>query len=119
MKILMIGLGGIGQRHLRNLKRLYGDKVVISAYRVRRQRLTFFDDMKIRMGGDLEKEYRLQVFTDLDEALAGRPDVVFVTNITSAHIACALEAAKAGCDIFLEKPISDRMEGVEELVDVV
>ena len=36
MKILIIGLGGIGQRHTRNLRALLGDSVEIIAYRVRR-----------------------------------------------------------------------------------
>ena len=37
VKILMIGLGGIGQRHTRNLRALLGNGVEIIAYRVRRQ----------------------------------------------------------------------------------
>ena len=31
MKILMIGLGSIGQRHLRNIKRVLGDEAEIIA----------------------------------------------------------------------------------------
>ncbi len=115
MKFLMIGLGSIGQRHLRNIKRLYGDNAEISAYRVRRLRMTFSDNMQIRDNVDLEKEYNITVYTSLDEALAHKPDVVFVSNVTSAHIPCALAAAKSGCHVFLEKPISDSMDGVDEL----
>lgn len=118
MKILMIGLGSIGQRHLRNIKKLYGNEHEISAYRVRRSQLTFSDNMTIRENINLEKEYNLKVFSDLDIALAERPDIVFVTNITAKHMECAIKAAKAGCDIFLEKPISDTMEGVEELQNI-
>ena len=36
MKILMVGLGGIGQRYPRNLRALLGDDVEILAYRVRK-----------------------------------------------------------------------------------
>lgn len=119
MKVLFVGLGSIGQRHLRNVKHVYGDAVEILAYRVRRLSQTFSDDMKIRDGVDLEKEFNIQVFPDYAEALSTKPDVVFITNITAKHIECAVEAAKAGCDIFMEKPLSDSIEGVQELVDIV
>lgn len=119
MKILFVGLGSIGQRHLRNIRRLYGDTVEILAYRVRRLSQTFSDDMKIREGVNLEQEYNIHVFSDYAEAIATKPNVVFITNITAKHIECAIEAAKAGCDIFMEKPLSDSIEGVQELVDIV
>lgn len=119
MKILMIGLGSIGQRHLRNIKRLYGDEHEILAYRVRRLQQTFSDDLKIRDGVNLEEEYHLHVFSDLEEALLEHPDIVYITNITAKHMDCAIRAAKAGCNIFLEKPISDSMDRVSELVNLV
>lgn len=119
--ILMIGLGSIGQRHVRNLKRLLGDQCEISAYRVRRLQQTFSDTMQIRDGVNLEAEYHIKVYTELEAALGlgqeqQKPDLVFITNITSKHMECALAAAEAGCHIFLEKPVSDRMDGVERLM---
>lgn len=119
--ILMIGLGSIGQRHVRNLKRLLSDQCEISAYRVRRLQQTFSDTMQIRDGVDLETEYHIKVYTDLKEALypereQEKPDLVFITNITSKHMECALAAAEAGCHIFLEKPVSDSIDGVERLM---
>lgn len=119
MKILMIGLGSIGQRHLRNIRRLYGDEPEILAYRVRRLQQTFSDDMKIRDGINLEDEFNIQVYSDLDEALLEHPQIAFITNITARHIECAIRAARAGCDLFLEKPISDSMEGISELRKVI
>ncbi len=35
MKILIAGLGGIGQRHVRNLRAILGDQVELIAWRVR------------------------------------------------------------------------------------
>jgi predicted dehydrogenase len=55
------------------------------------------------------------VETDLEIALAHDPVAVFISNPTSLHLPVALAAAKSGCHIFLEKPISHSMEGVEEL----
>lgn len=119
MKILMIGLGSIGQRHLRNIRRLYGNSAEIIAYRVRRLKTTFSDSMQIRENIDLEKEYNIEVFTDLDKALEKNPDVAFICNITSEHMPCAVKAAKAGCHLFLEKPISDRFDNIEELIKII
>lgn len=119
MKILMIGLGSIGQRHLRNIRKLYGDEHEILAYRVRRLQQTFSDDMKIRDGINLEDEFNIRVYFNLDEALLERPQVAFITNITAKHMECAICAAKAGCDLFLEKPVSDSMEGISELRKVI
>ena len=36
MKILIVGLGSIGQRHVRNLRALLGEQAEVLAWRVRR-----------------------------------------------------------------------------------
>lgn len=118
MKILMIGLGSIGQRHLRNIRRLYGDETEILAYRVRGSKTTFSDSMQIRENVDVEKEYNITSYTLLSEALAQKPDIAFICNVTKAHIPCALEAARTGCHLFIEKPLSDSFSGVDELVRI-
>ncbi len=119
MKILMIGLGSIGQRHVRNIRRIYGDTVEIIAYRVRKLGTTFSDAMKIREGVDLETEYNIRTFSELEEALAEKPDIAFITNITAKHMETALKCAAAGCNLFLEKPVSDSLEGTDELEHLV
>lgn len=119
MKVLMIGLGSIGQRHLRNIKRLYGEEIEILAYRTRRLQQTFSDAMQIRDGVILEEEYGIKVFTNLSDALKEEPDIAFVTNITSKHMEVALACAKAGCNLFVEKPLSDTMDGIEELKQLI
>ena len=119
LKILMVGLGSIGQRHLRNFVGLYGSRHHILAYRVRGLQHTFSADMKIREGVNLESEYNIQSFRNLHLALEERPDVAFITNITSEHISCAIAAAEAGCDLFLEKPLSYSLEGIDALSKLV
>jgi len=119
MKVLMIGLGSIGQRHLRNLKRLMGDNASFTAYRSRGLNITFSNDMKIREDVNLEDEYGIESFYDLDEALAQKPDVAFISNITSKHIECAMKVAEAGCDFFIEKPISHNLDGIDKLLKII
>lgn len=119
MKVLFVGLGRAGQRHLRNLKRLYGENVEIMAYRVRGLQRVFDDNMQIKEEKSLEKEFRITTYSDYSIALANRPDVVFIANRNSEHIKYALEAAQAGCHLFIEKPVSNTLEGIDLLDSIV
>jgi len=119
LKVLFCGLGSIGQRHLRNLRALAGDAVEILAYRQRGLGHVLNPDMSVRTGADLEATYGIRSFRNLDDALAERPDVVFVTNPNTLHLPVALAAARAGCHLFIEKPISHSFAGVDELIELV
>lgn len=115
MKILFVGLGSAGQRHLRNIKRLYGNDITVMAYRVRRFQRVFDDNMHIQEDKELDKEFEIEVYDNYEEALKNKPEVVFITNRNSEHMEFALKAAQAGCHLFIEKPISDRLEGIDHL----
>lgn len=117
--MLFAGLGSIGQRHVRNLRRLLGDKVDILAYRARGGGPVLNADMTVRPDCDLESTYGIRSFDKLDDALEQRPDAVFVTNPNTLHLPVAIRAASAGCHLFIEKPLSDSLAGVDELVDLV
>lgn len=119
MRILFCGLGSIGQRHLRNLKRLLGDTLEIHAYRVRRQNTKLGDDMRVEPGVDLEQAYGVRVHHDLAQALACRPDAAFICNPNALHVPVALECARAGVDIFMEKPLAADLSGISELERII
>ena len=116
MKALFCGLGSIGQRHLRNLRALLGDRVEVLAWRARNSSPVLNADMTVRAGADLESTYGIRSFPTLEAALAERPDVAFVTNPNSLHVPTALAAARAGCHLFVEKPLSHDETGVAELI---
>lgn len=118
MKILFIGLGGIGQRHLRNVRAKFNDSISILAYRTRGMRKTITPTLTIDDSVDFIKKYGVEVFTDLDTALSKAPDVAFVCNPTSHHLSACLAVADAGCHIFVEKPLSFSMDGVKKLQDL-
>lgn len=100
-RILVCGVGSVGERHIRNLSALGYKNIAV--YRTRK--LPFRD-----------LELSPQIYTDLKEALTDfAPTVTFVTNPTALHIPIALEAARAKSHIFIEKPISHNLEGVEEV----
>lgn len=105
MKILLVGLGSIGRRHLKNLSAL-GVRQLAA---VTRNRCALPQD---GLSPFLS-------FENLETALAWRPDAVFVCNPTAFHLETALEAARAGCHLFLEKPVSHTLEGLDELTALV
>ncbi len=115
MEVLIVGLGAIGQRHARNLRALLGSGVVLSAYRARRLPSVVTDRLGVAAGADVEREYGLQVYGSLDAALAQAPRAVIICNPTRLHMPVALSAARAGAHLFVEKPLSHDLEGVEEL----
>jgi predicted dehydrogenase len=59
------------------------------------------------------------VETDLQAALDWGPDAVIVSNPTALHLQVAIPAARAGCALLLEKPISHSLEGIDELRQAV
>lgn len=117
-RALFIGLGGIGQRHLRNLRALLGPDLQIDAYRVRGERTLLDDRLRVIAGGDVIDEHRVNVFHDWDAVWARRPQLVFVTNPSSLHVAAAKAALVAGADVLVEKPLSHDLEGVDELIEL-
>jgi predicted dehydrogenase len=119
LKILFAGLGSIGQRHVRNLRALLGDGVDILAYRVRRQTPALNPDMSTCPAVDPETAYNIRCFDTLEAALEQRPDAVFVTNPNTLHLSVALAAARAGCHLFIEKPLSHSLEHADELIELV
>jgi predicted dehydrogenase len=116
MKILFAGLGGIGQRHVRNLRSLIGPGADIIAYRVRRQIHVVTPDLSADSSRNVEEEYSIQVFHDLEEAIAQGPSLAFICNPSNMHLRVAQACIHAGCDIFVEKPLSDSLDGTASLI---
>ena len=102
MKFLIAGLGSIGRRHLRNLIQLGHKDITL----LRSHNSTLPDD---ELAG-------YPVETDLEKALAARPDAVIISNPSALHLPVALAAVQAGCHIFLEKPVAHSHNGTEELL---
>jgi predicted dehydrogenase len=119
MKALFVGLGGVGQRHLRNLRTLLGDSVDVLAFRRRGLTQTLTDKLEIEPNAVLEQKYGVRSFTSLEAALAEKPRVTFVCNPSSLHVEVARAAAEVGSHLFVEKPISDSLDGLDALASVV
>lgn len=104
-RILLLGCGSIGRRHGQNLR----------ALGVRE--LTVFDlqqERRDRLAAELE----IETVATLDECWERRPDAVVIALPTAFHLPLALEAARRGCHLLIEKPLADRWQGVEELLAI-
>jgi len=103
MKIVFFGLGSIGTRHARLIKENFKHEL----YAFRHSK----DSEKNILG---IKE--IFSFEELDEI---KPDVAFITNPTYKHMECALQCAKRGMHLFIEKPLSDTQEHLREFKQIV
>ncbi|OPY85304.1 MAG: 1,5-anhydro-D-fructose reductase [Smithella sp. PtaU1.Bin162] len=119
LKILMIGLGSIGQRHVRNLRQLLGENVEITAYRSRKRPYVLTEQAVIEQGSNLEEKYNIQLHENIDEAMGQKPDAVFICNPPDLHVSTALKAAQNGLNLFIEKPLSHTYEHVDELIKLI
>lgn len=119
MKALFVGLGSIGQRHLRNLKTLCGDDLELLAYRALGSRGMIDSSGKFHADIDPAEYHRVKVFNSLDAALEQTPDITVIANPSSLHVQTAIAAANAGSHLLIEKPLSDSMDGLDELTDIV
>lgn len=102
MKLLVVGTGSIGKRHIGNLLEL-GAEVQAFSYR---------NDV-------LSLDPRAMPVHDLAGALSSDVEAVVIANRTDQHMSVALQAARAGKHLFLEKPLAQSMAGVDELVATV
>ena len=105
-RFLVLGCGSIGQRHISNLLSL-GVMDVLGF------------DVRPDRRAEVEERFSIPTVESLDVGWASKPDVALVAAPTSLHLPLALEAAKQGCHLFIEKPLGDRMDGVAQLLSTV
>ncbi len=107
MKILIVGLGSIGKRHLKNILTIKNAKNI--------EIIIYSKQTKSYLGN----HKNIKIFDTLDECLLEKPDVGFITNETTYHIPIAIKLAKAGLDLFIEKPLSNKISNVKTFTKVV
>jgi len=104
MRILVVGCGSIGKRHISNL--ISAGVKDIAAY-----------DVSPESVKSVESTFGVRGFSDLNDALKAKPDVVFVCTPPNTHTDVALAALQSGAHVFIEKPISDALDGVDGLIE--
>ena len=104
MKVLVVGYGSIGKRHVDNLLKFPEIQLTICTKRK-----------------DLNKDLlnNCKVIESLEKCIEDKPHVGLITNVTSSHIPTAIKLAESGINLFIEKPLSNSIEGVKKLKDLV
>ena len=105
-RFLVVGFGSIGKRHLTNLLELNVRDVAV------------FDVCEDRRE-EAHEQFGVPVFADLELALSGDVEAALICTPTSLHLSNAMLAARAGCHLFIEKPLSSTLHGVDELLEEV
>lgn len=90
-RILVVGLGSIGMRHLR-LLRIILPEAQIGVLRHKA-------DNKIPQFADF-------VFSTMEEALDFAPQIAVISNPASHHVSSAIPLAQAGIHLLIEKPLA-------------
>lgn len=104
MKILVVGYGSIGKRHITNLSTIPKLEILVCT---RRKNDKFL------------KQKKCKIFRSLADAINEKPDAALITNVTNLHVQTAIKLANAKIDFFIEKPLSDSTKGITDLLKTV
>jgi predicted dehydrogenase len=106
MKVLVVGGGSIGKRHLRNLKALGVQQLALAETDADRRRA-------------IAVEFSVREFPSLEDGLRWPPDFAVLATPTHLHLEQSLLVARSGIPIFVEKPLSHTAVGLSELTQLV
>ena len=99
MKIVIFGMGSIGQRHAKILLEQYNHDVF--AFRSNKD--------------SSPNELGIKELFSWDEVKELKADIAFITNPTANHMEVALQCASLGMHLFIEKPLSHNCDHIAEL----
>jgi predicted dehydrogenase len=92
MKFLIVGLGSMGKRRIRNLRAINAGEIIGFEIQDKRR-------------AEVEKEYGIKAYASFDEGLAQKPDAVIISTPPNLHMQYALEAARRGIHFFMEASV--------------
>jgi len=101
MKILIVGLGSMGKRRVRNLQHLKAGEI-------------FGYDPRPDRCRESEERYGIQTFSDFERAMSLSPDIMIVSTPPDLHTHYALIAARNNLHFFTEASVID--DGMDELI---
>jgi predicted dehydrogenase len=104
VSVLVVGGGSIGQRHIGNLRTLGVRELSVC-------------DPDPERRAALESEHAVTTYTSFEEALASaNPLAVLICTPPHLHVELAIRAVESGAHVFIEKPLSNSMDGVDRLI---
>lgn len=102
MKIVVVGYGSVGKRHVENLFKIPNIKIII----LTKQEIE-------------KKSSKIKIFNSVNECIKEKPDAAIISNETSNHISYAIKFANAGINLFVEKPLSNSLKNIKEIQDII
>lgn len=106
VKVLVVGCGHMGGAHARAYQKLEGFRIagLVSCADGSREKLAG------ELGGDIP------LFGDFAAALEQtRPEAVSINTYPDTHAGYSMAAMKAGCHVFLEKPLAQNIADAEQV----
>jgi len=104
-RLLVIGTGSIGERHVR---------CILSTKRAQVGICEINDQLRRQVA---ERYGIAQSFSRLEDALQTPWDIALIATPAPSHIPVALQLVEANVNILIEKPLSTTEEGLPELID--
>ena len=105
-RVLVVGLGSIGKRHVRVIRKLYPDiKITVLRHK-------HCDD------NDVEALGLYSCVTTIEDSLAFQPDAAIIANPATKHLEVATPLAESGVHLLIEKPIAASSEGIQDLINL-
>ncbi len=105
LRVLVVGLGSIGRRHLRVARELFAD----AEFAVLRSGVG-------SLGADVDG---VTTYHAIDEALGFAPTIAVIASPATHHAGIAMRLAAAGVHLLVEKPLTDRLETALAVRDAV
>ena len=102
MRALVVGTGSIGQRHIKNLTLLGCGVIAVSESN--------------HLVSSEQKMKNVAIYSSLKQVDFAEIDVAVVANSTELHLKTALELLKNGVHIYIEKPVSNSIYGMNSLL---
>lgn len=106
MRILIVGCGSIGIRHLKAFKKIKEVEVIPC------------DPRKEVLKKIVENYNLAEVYKDIKEVNLEKIDGMVICTPPHTHIPIALRGAEANCHLLVEKPFSNKLDGIEELIQL-
>ena len=103
MKILVIGYGSIGKRHIKNILKISNNQIIVCT----------------KHKDDFLRKSECLVYESLNDCLSEKPDIGLITNVTSLHIDTAIKLARSNCHLLVEKPLSHSVKNIKKLLKIL
>ncbi len=105
LRVGVIGLGAMGKNHVR----VYSELPDVE--------LVGISDLDYHLAQYLAEKYHTKPFNNYRDLLRQGLDAVSIVVPTSQHGKVAMEAAHAGTNMLVEKPIADTVETAKEIIE--